>query len=132
MRCAVKPVYFCDYCPKKRFTKKGMESHEKFCKNNPNNGHDCFFCPHLKKIEPKENGFRGTQFSCKLLNKKLYSYVAEKRKLLTKHPSSFTDAVRMPTICEVRGMSKKEFKDYTAESLAAQSVQDWLNKEGKN
>lgn len=120
MTSSVKTVYKCDFCPKKRYTKKAMENHEKFCKSNPENWHDCLMCSNLEK----EKVGKETIFTCKLLKQNLYSYVAEKKKLLTKHPQSFKNLIRMPTECEVKNMDDEAYAEY----LRNTPLQKWLRK----
>jgi hypothetical protein len=85
------PVFTCDFCGKKQFRKCDMTLHERWCKKNPNNLHKCFeFCIHLKKYEVEYEGTdrygeeylgKKTEFTCDVLKKQMFSFIAEKRRL---------------------------------------------------
>lgn len=83
-----------------------MSRHEKYCKNAPQNRHKCFdWCIHLEKdselVASNEEDelftYRKT-FTCKLLNKKLYSFHAEKKGLIEKGYCKGME--RMPLECD--------------------------------
>jgi len=95
-------VYECEYCGKKQFRKGDMTKHEKWCKKNPNNNHKCFqYCKHLIKEDEEYSGsdFVGnrTIFKCALTEQKMFSYIAEKRKLPIINESG---NIRMPLECD--------------------------------
>jgi hypothetical protein len=112
MKEAVVPVFTCDYCGKKQFRKCDMSRHEKWCKKNPNNDHKCFqYCKHLLKSEEEYEGhsnqdydetFSGkkTVFTCALTKQKMYSFIAERKKLPVVNES---DVIRMPLECKSYG-----------------------------
>lgn len=100
------PHFKCDFCGKKQFRKSDMVKHEKWCKLNPNNKHICFaYCKNLIKSEEDYEGIssdgeylgRRTVFTCTALNQKMYSFIAERRKLpIIRDP----DTIRMPLDCD--------------------------------
>ena len=106
MKEAIVPVFTCDFCGKKQFRKCDMSIHEKWCKKSPNNQHKCFqYCKHLVKsaeeyeVENYNEAFVGekTVFTCALTKQKMYSFIAERRKLPVINES---DAIRMPLECD--------------------------------
>lgn len=123
MKEAIIPVFTCDYCGKKKFRKCDMSRHEKWCRNNPNNQHKCFqFCRYLVKSEEEYEGrdqydydetFTGkkTVFHCALTNQKMYSFIAERKKLPVVNES---DAVRMPLECE---SFKDQYTEFDLEDI---------------
>lgn len=95
-------IYKCEHCNKKQFRKGDMTRHEKYCKKNPANMHKCFqFCIHLAKSrEPiegtgdyEEYSKTRCTFTCKATNKKLYSFIAERRNIVMEGEE------RMPLEC---------------------------------
>ena len=117
MKEAVVPVFTCDHCGKKQFRKSDMSRHEKWCKKNPNNDHKCFqFCKHLIKGEEEYEGVnydevfigKKTVFQCALTKQKMYSFIAERKKLPVVNES---DAIRMPLKCDSYVDQYAEFLD---------------------
>lgn len=115
MKIILQNVYHCEYCEKKQFRKCDMSRHEKHCKQNPNNQHKCFdICKHLLKEEEEyitknrwgcnDDGdtleeYVGTRtvFKCALTNQKMYSYIAERKRLPVLNEP---DVIRMPLECD--------------------------------
>ena len=95
-------VYQCDYCGKKQYRKCDMTKHEKWCKKNPKNDHKCFqYCVHLVRdredcYDEGESPKTRRTFTCSLLNKKMYSYIAERRDIVR----NLYDCERMPLQCD--------------------------------
>ncbi len=94
-------IYKCDHCGKVQFRKCDMGKHEKWCKKNPANMHICFaYCVHLKKEKEPYDGdeYEGsrTTFTCTKLNKKMYSFKAERRGIVKHIPGT----ERMPLECD--------------------------------
>ena len=104
MKTILKKVYYCDHCNKHMINAGAMSRHERFCNQNPNNWHKCFdYCDHLiKTSELVKSGDEETPpvyktiFTCKELNKKLYSYLLEKKAPQHIEP----DMERMPLHCD--------------------------------
>ncbi len=123
MRIIEAKIYKCDHCGKVQFRKCDMTKHEKWCKENPNNKHYCFgYCVHLLKTKEEYEGqdryesggtFVGqrTVFTCAVTNQRMYSFLAEKRKIPIPE-----GAVRMPLQCDL-------YKDRGEFSLP----EDWLD-----
>lgn len=106
MKIIETPHFKCDFCGKKQFRKSDMTKHEKWCKRAPNNMHKCFYyCKHLIKSDEDYEGVgyngeylgRRTVFTCGVLNKKMYSFIAERKKLPV---ISEVDNIRMPLECD--------------------------------
>ena len=89
-------IYRCDHCNKLYLTAKPVARHEQYCKRNPANAHACFGCENLAVGETIANGRRLQTFTCAAFERRLYSYVAERRGLLGLLPA---DAMRMPNEC---------------------------------
>lgn len=96
-------LFCCDFCAKHRLTKSAMQRHELFCRHNPANKHRCFGCEFLV-VEKEPVGIdeagnlqrSGHQtFACAKRRCNMYSYVAERRKMLHK----LGDVQRMPLQC---------------------------------
>lgn len=111
MKIIEKKVYYCDHCGKYHSLSAGVTSrHEKYCTSNPNNWHACFhYCKYLVKTDipmviggdldgPDIITPKRTEFTCSLLNKKLYSFRAEKKGLVKN--GYVNDAERMPLKCD--------------------------------
>jgi hypothetical protein len=92
-------IYRCDHCTKHRLTKAAAERHERFCKRNPANKHKCFGCQNLKVADGKApDGRSCKQFTCEAFERRLYSYVAERRGLMHEGVLG-PDCMRMPLEC---------------------------------
>lgn len=116
-------IYKCGHCGKVQFRKCDMSKHEKWCKKNPNNKHMCFeLCQHLKKEEIDyeveggydNDGYSGkrTIFTCMITSQKLFSFIAERRKLPVIKEE---DTIRMPLECD-----KYNYGEYREESELTQ------------
>lgn len=96
-------LYRCEYCNKHRLTKAAAIRHELFCRHNPANKHKCFGCEHLVVTQEAaaiggagELQHAGRQsFTCAKLGKDMYTYVAERRKIVEK----LGEVERMPLDC---------------------------------
>src|SRR5580698_8853870 len=92
-------IFKCDFCGKKSFRKGDTTRHEKWCPANPNNKHACFNdCKHLIRGEEEYEGRdeyvgKKSTFTCALTMQKMFSYIAERKKLPV---VSEKDAARMP------------------------------------
>lgn len=99
MKALQRTIYRCDFCTKHRLTKAAAENHERYCKHNPNNKHACFGCQNLRVVDGEApDGSRCKQFTCEAFERRLYSYVAERRNLLYEHILG-PDCMRMPLEC---------------------------------
>lgn len=107
MQIIEKPYFKCDFCGKRQFRKGDMTLHERWCKKNPANMHKCFqYCKHLVKDKEDydvelsfDEGYssKRTIFICGLTGQKMYSSIAERRKLpVVNEP----DTIRMPLECD--------------------------------
>ena len=97
MRKTKESVYRCDHCNRAIVSKGSMALHERMCKKNPNNQHQCFeFCNHLNK----EEAYNGEiSFTCyKRPDIELYSYKLERFKSKAER---MIDKERMPLQCEL-------------------------------
>lgn len=108
------PYFKCDFCGKKQFRKSDMSLHEKWCKKNPNNQHTCFkYCKHLIKSEEEYEGFDyvglKTVFTCDILKQKMFSFIAERKKLPIINEAG---AVRMPLECDKYEDINSDYLDF--------------------
>jgi hypothetical protein len=103
MKTTDEKVYRCDYCNRAIVSAGSMKLHERMCKKNPNNRHECFkYCKFLKK----ENGYledeeyeNEVMFTCeKQPELSLYSYKLERFK---KNAGRIRDLTRMPLNCDL-------------------------------
>lgn len=88
-------IYRCDHCNKLYLTAKPVARHERYCKRNPANAHACFGCENLLVDYEQVEGRRIRTFTCAAFDRRLYSYVAERRRLLP----LVVNAMRMPNEC---------------------------------
>lgn len=107
-------LYICDHCRKKYQRQDACKKHEQFCSMNPNNQHKCFqHCKHLIKAKEEfdvqyhydgsEYYSKRTSFKCELLNKWMYSYIAERRDIVPLYNELEDDEreyTRMPLECD--------------------------------
>jgi hypothetical protein len=113
MKTILKNVFYCDHCNKHMINKGAMSRHERFCTQNPNNWHKCFdYCEHLIKTnvlvksgDEETPPVYKTVFTCKELNKKLYSFLLEKKAPQYIDP----DLERMPLQCDSFRNEEKEY-----------------------
>jgi hypothetical protein len=113
MKTTNEKVYRCDYCNKAMVSAGFMKLHERMCKKNPNNQHQCFkYCKWLDKsdavgIKIDEDGhewndigiieFTCKKHDCNFFNKPLYSYKLERFKSKADRLKSM---IRMPLKCD--------------------------------
>lgn len=88
-------IYRCDHCNKLYLTAGPVARHEQYCPRNPANAHACFGCENLIVGEETAEGRRLRTFTCAAFDRRMYSYVAERRRLVPLMP----DAMRMPNEC---------------------------------
>ena len=106
-------LYKCDHCAKHRLTKAAAARHELFCRHNPQNKHKCFGCEYLvhttstKAIGANGEFQRGGNqfFTCAKKQVDMYTYVAERRKMLAKLGS----VERMPLACDLYEPEQYQF-----------------------
>jgi len=107
MKQTKETVYRCDYCNKAMVSAGFMKLHERMCKNNPKNQHQCFkYCVNLIKdredIKDENGNICGSSlisFSCKKRpDVELYSYKLERYK---SKQQRLKNMVRMPLECEL-------------------------------
>lgn len=99
-------LWQCEHCKKKYQHRGHGQWHETHCKLNPNNKHKCFenckFLEAIKQVASADdhgnNGVYVKGFHCTKKDVSLYSYVAERKRLL-RH-KDFVGELRMPTECE--------------------------------
>jgi len=112
-------IYKCDHCGKRQFRQCDMTIHERWCKLNPNNQHKCYeFCQHLVKTEVEYEGSsngdeyigKKTVFTCAVTEQKMYSFIAEKRKLPVIYEK---DTIRMPLECDLYKSPNDNFEDWS-------------------
>ena len=98
-------VYRCDHCNRAIVSKGSMVLHERMCRKNPNNQHQCFkYCKWLFKYTQtasydEEETPIGVVFECTHPESKLgelYSYKLERFKINIKKIRGLT---RMPLVC---------------------------------
>lgn len=96
-------VYRCAYCNKSTLNKGAMTLHERMCKKNPKNQHQCFkYCKWLIKNRNAVDGifeFDCTNPNCEYYNNSLYSYKLE-RNYRTKVRIKEGNLTRMPLACK--------------------------------
>uniref|UniRef100_A0A6M3Y5D9 C2H2-type domain-containing protein n=1 Tax=viral metagenome TaxID=1070528 RepID=A0A6M3Y5D9_9ZZZZ len=100
-------VYRCDFCNRAIVSAGSMKLHERMCKKNPQNQHQCFkYCENLVKEQFDINDEDGHKcsaseisFTCKKRpNIGLYSYKLERYKSKQKRLENME---RMPLECEL-------------------------------
>lgn len=100
-------VYRCDFCNKAIISKGSMALHERMCKKNPKNQHQCFkYCVNLIKEQfdiTDEDGYKcgasEITFTClKKPDVELYSYKLERYK---KNQIRLEKMERMPLECDM-------------------------------
>lgn len=106
MKTELRKVYECEHCGRKMMSAGAMGYHEKWCKKNPHNRHQCFkLCQFLERKtvvdwSDGDSGHYHHEFVCLKTKQPMYSYHLEKR-----HHYSFRslpcDAVRMPLKCDM-------------------------------
>jgi hypothetical protein len=119
MKVTLEKVYQCEHCGKKTRSASTTSRHEKFCRLNPINKHICFeYCVHLKKQVDTRWSEDGepldwvTHMTCTALNKKMYSYLFEKRIGLDKDHPYIKGLERMPLDCnKFLSMTEHEKQD---------------------
>ncbi len=109
-------VFKCDFCTKKLYRRHAMVKHEDQCLNNPKNHKACFDCIFLDKVktdvywmvgspEYVENSKQASVFKCTKLDKLMFPYSIERRKLHEKY-DTYSDQEPMPSICESQEKEK--------------------------
>lgn len=105
-------IFICDHCQKKMLGKGAMSRHEKLCYSNPENWRACSGCVHCEPetveyiAQVDYDEFSGgvtrtsTAFRCKILNKLMYPFRAEKKGLIRRFPETFANQEPMPKTCE--------------------------------
>lgn len=100
-------VYRCDFCNKAMVSKGFMVLHERMCKKNPKNQHQCFkYCENLIKEQYEVTDEYGCKigeseisFTCKKRpDIQLYSYKLERYK---SKKERLKNMERMPLECEL-------------------------------
>lgn len=100
-------VYRCDFCNRAIISKGSMQLHERMCKKNPRNQHQCFkYCKYLDKHQfiitdedDDKYGESEISFTCKKRpGVELYSYKLERFK---SNRTRLEDMERMPLECEL-------------------------------
>ena len=94
-------VYICEHCKRKMFNKGAMTLHERRCKENPNNKHQCFkYCKFLQKgvNEDGETTFECIKVDSGFFGSDLYSYKLERLKA---NASRMVGKFGMPLQCDV-------------------------------
>jgi hypothetical protein len=105
MRTQQETIYRCEHCNRPMFGKGAMSRHEKYCKENPNNKHECFdFCKHLNKevhssVDNYENYTKHTDMICEKRDVKMYSFKFEKN--YNKPATALNGLERMPLECDL-------------------------------
>lgn len=103
-------IYKCDFCSKELKRKHAMEKHEDLCNNNPKNFKACSGCKHLEKIlidahwlvgnpDYVDNTKQVNVFKCNKLDKLMFPFSIEKRKLHEKY-ETFEEQEPMPNQCD--------------------------------
>lgn len=107
MKVALEKVYECEHCGKKTRSASSTSRHEKFCRLNPVNKHICFdYCIYLKRTvftkwtEDGEPESWKTDMTCTALDKKMYSFLLEKKIGLSKDHPYIQGLMRMPLDCD--------------------------------
>ena len=102
MQEKITTIYECGHCQKYYKRKHAAIKHEKYCKNNPENKHQCFeWCTHLTVTDEVEEGDdycsdrHYKTFVCDVSGDEMHSYIAERRGM---EVCKYT--ARMPIECE--------------------------------
>lgn len=96
MKTELKKVYYCEHCNRHMISKGAMTTHERMCRKNPDNQHQCFkFCKHLGKDVDKETG--EILFHCGVIGQDLYSYKLER---YHRNSIRIPELTRMPLECD--------------------------------
>jgi len=100
MRETGEKVYRCDFCNRAIVSAGSMTLHERMCRSNPKNQHQCFkFCKNLVKEKFEDDGDVSISFTClKKPDTELYSYKLERFKSNQKRIESME---RMPLECDL-------------------------------
>lgn len=100
-------IYICDYCGRKIINPGACGVHEKHCRKNPRNIHQCMDCIHLEvsvKSYTIDNGFSVENMTCKAFYCKAYDkymYTYRKRYLAEREGIEVYDEERKQTFqCE--------------------------------
>ena len=109
-------AYKCEHCPKCSTNPSALFQHERKCKYNPNNKHQCFeFCKHLKLRVDSDSMQK--YFTCDATGNKMFSYKAEHRGL------NLEGIERMPLKCDLYELDL--FRGY---GELPEDVFDFINK----
>ena len=107
MKIVKEIIFRCEFCNKPMFNKGAMILHERMCKKNPKNRHECFkYCRHLEKkseqIEDEDGDVIGGGYS--LYSYKLERFKANKKRMINKE--------RMPLKCKDYEIEDGHDKDW--------------------
>ena len=107
MKAIETTIYQCSFCGKYYKMKHFCIRHEKQCKKNPNNQHDCYDCRFLevgrKKID--NNQLSSVKFfRCTKLDKEMHTCKAESRGF-----SKSLNTERMPIMCDKKELIEIPF-----------------------
>ena len=101
MKTTNERVYRCEHCNRAIVSKGSMTLHERMCKKNPNNQHQCFkYCKYLVKevnVDIENESEIGTMFTCTKKHIEMHSYKLERYSMNSRRVSQLT---RMPLNCE--------------------------------
>jgi hypothetical protein len=124
MKTTNEKVYRCDHCNRAMVSAGLMKVHERLCKSNPNNQHQCFkYCENLVKELHKLHDEYGepsiieASFTCKKRpGIELYSYKLERYK---RKKERLEGMERMPLQCDLYeamdGHDFREVSDYLSD-----------------
>lgn len=104
-------TFHCDFCSKYVFSKGAMTTHEKNCNSNPANDKACYGCDFLEKTTlevyfdsgryEEDGDLKEVEvFRCSKLDKYIYPFSIERKKLPERYPQTYQDQEPMPKKCE--------------------------------
>ena len=105
MKATNEKVYRCDHCNRPMVSAGFMKVHERMCKKNSNNQHQCFkYCEHLTKDVNGESG--EIFFTCNKTGNDMYSYKLERFKDKLNRRLKNNTMTRMPLDCDLYSAMK--------------------------
>ncbi len=117
MKTRIRTIYYCDHCNKKYIQKKACETHEKFCKKNPEHQSICWECKCLQKrevdVEVGDEYSRRTllakTYYCSNLNKNIHPRFLNTGRYIENEIITQNNIEPMPSQCHL--FEKRSYND---------------------